>query len=132
MHIVSDTAYYLFSFRVEIDGIAEGVDYRSPLNTHFGVAIHLAATLFTDGDRSDASCRIDKALLPQGHITGQVIGVEGVNTIVLSDDEYDVALTYPRDRDVRHVKRLCDHKSVHIVGAQFGEGRRSDIDGIEK
>ena len=50
--------------------------------------------------------------------------------VVLSGDEYHIACTYARDCDVGHVKRLCDHKSVHIVGTQFGKSRRLDIDGI--
>jgi hypothetical protein len=51
---------------------------------------------------------------------------------VLVGDEYYIALTDPRDRDIRHIKRLCHHKPINTIGTQLGESRRLDIDGIEK
>ena len=53
---------------------------------------------------------------------GVVISIEGVNAIVLGDQEHNIVGAFVRDGNVRKKKRLCVNRAIDRLAAEVKDG----------
>ena len=75
------------------------------------------------GHGGHARSRVDETHLPErrGVRTGIVIGVEGIDTVMLRGDKGHVMRPFSRNGDVRHIKRLRINVAIDSVRKQLAE-----------
>jgi hypothetical protein len=69
--------------------------------------------------------------LPERHTRGAPVGVgiEGVNTVIFSRDEYDIVRALRRNGHILQIQRLSVGHSVQDYGKQLAEVRGIDVRG---
>src|SRR5579859_466415 len=78
----------------------------------------------------NAASFVEKAYFPQRRIAG-VVGVEGVDAIVLGGDEQNVMRAFAGNLDRREEERLRVNRAIHLEGADFAKLFGIDVLGSE-
>ena len=128
--MVSLASHHFLGLRDHIQCASQGVDDGGPGDADFrhdvGAQIRRRAVDVPRGNRGDSLAGINETHPPQ-LADAAVVGVEGVDAVMLRRDEHHIAEALPRNRDVREIQRLGVDVSIDRIGKEPLERAGGDV-----